>query len=211
MVTIFRELYQLGLGEFYVLLALGAFGIAVIVDRIYALYFKYSVDAKKFFAEVQKRVMADRVDDAIRLCSDAPLPQVVKHGLMKHDMGVEAVEIAINEKATEVIPIIERRTHYLSMVANASTMTGLLGTVMGMILCFRAVAGVEPSKKATILAQGISVAMNSTALSLIIAVPMIIVYSFIQAKSQKLVEDIRTVSQQTVNLFRIKEQKQEEM
>ncbi|MGB9599636.1 MAG: MotA/TolQ/ExbB proton channel family protein, partial [Myxococcota bacterium] len=67
------------------------------------------------------------------------------------------------------------------------------------------------SKKATILAQGISVAMNSTALSLIIAVPMIIVYSFIQAKSQKLVEDIRTVSQQTVNLFRIKEQKQEEM
>ncbi|MCX7959054.1 MAG: hypothetical protein N3B13_08405, partial [Deltaproteobacteria bacterium] len=62
MVTIFRELYQLGLGEFYVLLALGAFGIAVIVDRIYSLYFKYSVDAKKFFAEVQKRVMADRVD-----------------------------------------------------------------------------------------------------------------------------------------------------
>ncbi|MCX7942980.1 MAG: MotA/TolQ/ExbB proton channel family protein [Deltaproteobacteria bacterium] len=211
MVTIFRELYQLGVWEFYALLGLAAFGIAIVADRFYSLFFKYSLDAKKFFAEIQKRVMADRIDDAIRLCNDAPLAQVIKHGLMKHDMGVEAIEIAINEKATEVIPLIERRTHYLSMVANASTMTGLLGTVMGMILCFRAVAGVEPSKKATILAQGISVAMNCTALSLIVAVPAIVVYSFIQAKSQKLVEDIRTVSQQTVNLFRIKEQKQEDM
>jgi biopolymer transport protein ExbB/TolQ len=94
------------------------------------------------------------------------------------------------------------------MVANASTMLGLLGTVSGMILCFRAVAGVDPAKKATVLAQGVSVAMNSTAMGLMVAVPCIIVFSFLQAKSQQLVEDIRTVSQQTVNLFRIKQEKE---
>ena len=208
MITVIRELYQLGAWEFYAMLIMGVFGLAVTVDRIYVLYFKQSVDARKFFAELQKRVMADKIDDAIRLCNDAPLPMIVKHGLMKAEMGVDAIEIAINEKATELIPLIEHRTHYLSMVANAATMLGLLGTVSGMILCFRAVAGVEPSKKATILAQGVSVAMNSTALGLMVAVPCIVIYSVIQAKSMKLVEDIRTVSQQTVNLFRIKEDKE---
>ena len=208
MITVIRELYQLGAWEFYAMLLMGVFGLAVTVDRVYALYFKQSVDARKFFAELQKRVMADKIDDAIRLCNDAPLPLIVKHGLMKAEMGVDAIETAINEKATELIPKIEHRIHYLSMVANASTMLGLLGTVSGMILCFRAVAGVEPSKKATILAQGVSVAMNSTALGLMVAVPCIVIYSVIQAKSMGLVEDIRTVSQQTVNLFRIKEDKE---
>jgi biopolymer transport protein ExbB/TolQ len=208
MITVIRELYSLGAWEFYAMLIMGIFGLAVCIDRFYQLYFKQSVDAKKFFAELQKRVMADKIDDAIRLCNDAPLPLVIKHGLMKAEMGVDAIEIAINEKATEMIPVIEQRTHYLSMVANAATMLGLLGTVSGMILCFRAVAGVEPSKKATILAQGVSVAMNSTALGLMVAVPCIVIYSFFQAKSTKLVEDIRVVSQQTVNLFRIKEQKE---
>ena len=209
MITVIRELYQLGAWEFYAMLLMGVFGLAVTVDRFYQLYFKQSVDARKFFAELQKRIMADKIDDAIRLCNDAPLPVIVKHGLMKAEMGVDAIETAINEKATELIPQIEHRIHYLSMVANASTMLGLLGTVSGMILCFRAVAGVDPSKKATVLAQGVSVAMNSTALGLMVAVPCIIVYSFLQAKSQKLVEDIRTVSQQTVNLFRIKQEKEE--
>jgi len=208
MITVIRELYSLGAWEFYGMLLMGIFGLAVCIDRFYQLYFKQSVDAKKFFAELQKRVMADKIDDAIRLCSDAPLPQVVKAGLMKAEMGVDAIETAINEKATELIPRLEARTHYLGMVANASTMLGLLGTVSGMILCFRAVAGVDPAKKATVLAQGVSVAMNSTAMGLMVAVPCIIVFSFLQAKSQQLVEDIRTVSQQTVNLFRIKQEKE---
>ena len=208
MITVIKQLYSLGAWEFYGMLIMAVFGLAVFIDRFYALYFKESIDAKKFFAEMQKRIMADKIDDAIRLCNNAPLAQVVKSGLMKADMGVDAIETAINEKATELIPTLEHRTHYLSMVANAATMLGLLGTVSGMILCFQAVAGVEPSKKATILAQGVSVAMNSTALGLMVAVPCIIVFSFLQAKSQQLVEDIRTVSQQTVNLFRIKEDKE---
>ena len=89
MITVIRELYSLGAWEFYGMLLMGIFGLAVCIDRFYQLYFKQSVDAKKFFAELQKRVMADKIDDAIRLCSDAPLPQVVKAGLMKAEMGVK--------------------------------------------------------------------------------------------------------------------------
>lgn len=209
MLTAIRELYQLGTVEFYIqiVVSIGAFGI--MIERAYLLWFKYSVDAKKFFAEVQKRVMANKVDDAVRMCNDAPLPMVVKAGLLKADFRVIDIEQAMDEASLEAIPKIEVRIPYLAMLSNAATLIGLLGTIEGMILCFRAVAGVEPAKKAAILSQGISTAMNATALGLSIAIPCVVVHSFLSAKSISLIDDIKVTSAAVVNLFRIKKAEQE--
>jgi biopolymer transport protein ExbB/TolQ len=209
MFTAIRELYHLGTAEFYIQILVSILALAVMIERAYMLYLKYSVDAKKFFAEIQKRVLADKVEEAIRMCDSTPLAIVVKAGLMKADFRVIDIEQAMDEASLEAIPIIEKRTPYLAMLSNAAVLIGLLGTIEGMIMCFRAVAGVEPAKKASILSQGIAVAMNATAFGLFIAIPCVIIHSVYSAKSIALVDDIKITSAAVVNLFRIKKAEQE--
>ena len=209
MITAIRELYQLGTEEFYFQVAMLIFGIALIIERAYALYFKDSVNARAFLSEIQKRVMADKIDEAVRMCTERPLDSVVKAGLLKADFRIIDIEQAMDEASLEAIPHLEKRIPYLAMVSNAAVLTGLLGTISGMIMCFRAVAGVEPAKKASILANGISIAMNATAFGLAIAIPCVIVHSFYTARSVKLIDDIKVTSAAVVNLFRIKKAEEE--
>jgi biopolymer transport protein ExbB len=209
MFTAIRELYQLGTVEFYIQIVVAILSLGIIIERAVSLWGKYNVNSKKFFAEVQKRVLANKVDEAIRLCSDAPLPSVVKAGLLKAEFRVIDIEMAMDEASLEAIPQIEARIPYLAMLSNAAVLIGLLGTIEGMIISFRAVAGVEPAKKASLLSQGISTAMNATALGLTIAIPCVILHSIFSAKSIHLIDDIKVTSAAVVNLFRIKKAEQE--
>ncbi len=208
MITAIRELYQLGTVEFYIQMVVAVFALALMGERGFSLYVKYHVDAKKFFNEIQKRVLAGKVDEAIRYCDDKPLSNVVKAGLLKAEFRVIDIEQAMDEASLDAIPQIEKRLPYLAMLSNAAVLIGLLGTIEGMIISFRAVAGVEPAKKASLLSQGISTAMNATALGLTIAIPCVVAHSFFSAKSIALVDDIKVTSAAVVNLFRIKKAEQ---
>ena len=210
MITAVKELYNLGTWEFYFQIGVGIVGVAFMLERMYMLFFKYPVDAKRFFSEIQKRVMGSKVDDAIRMCTDAPLPTVVKAGLLKADFRVVDIEQAMDEASLEQLPNLNRRIPYLAMLSNAAILTGLLGTISGMILSFRAVAGVEPAKKASLLSQGISIAMNATAFGLMIAIPLVMMHSVFSSRMVKLSDDIKIISAQVVNLFRIKKAEEEE-
>jgi len=192
-----------------VLLALGA---AVIVERFYFLQFHFNLDGRKFFAELKKLLFAKDLEAARDFCGNAPLPKILRAGIdsalghkkAKHKLGLErTVQNAIDEEALSVIPTIEKRIHYLSMIANVSTLMGLLGTIMGLIDSFAAVARpeIDPSQKALLLADGISKAMNTTAYGLMVAIPCMIAYSFLQSKASKIVDEIDEFSVKTVNLI----------
>ncbi|MCG3172799.1 MAG: hypothetical protein GMKNLPBB_00957 [Myxococcota bacterium] len=209
MIHAIKELYNIGSMELWFQLGVSVFALAVIIERIVVLYFRSSLDPKKFFQEVQKRVMSGNVDDAIRMCGSAPIAKVVKAGLLKSEFRVIDIEQAMDEASLEAIPELEKRLPYLAMASNAAVLIGLLGTIEGMIQCFAAVAGADPAKKSAILSKGISVAMNATALGLMIAIPCIVVHSFLSAKSVHLVEDIKVTSAAVVNLFRIKKAEEE--
>jgi biopolymer transport protein ExbB len=86
----------------------------------------------------------------------------------------------------EVIPRLEKRTHYLAMFANIATLLGLLGTILGSIDAFTAVAAVDPSQKAAILSTSISVAMNTTAFGLIVAIPLLFFTPYYKPKQLRL-------------------------
>lgn len=185
---------------YFITLALG-FGVAVTVERALCLMKKFNVDGGRFYAQVRRLVEGGDLAGAVRLCGEAPLPRILRAGLESAGQGERAVQNAIDEASLEVLPLVEKRTHYLSLIANVSTLLGLLGTVQGLIQAFRAVAGADPSQKAALLAQGISMAMNTTAYGLIVAIPCMVAYAVLQSKSTKIVDEIDEYSVKLINLL----------
>jgi len=112
------------------------------------------------------------------------------------------VELAMEEGLMEVLPRLEKRTPYLATFANIATLLGLLGTIMGLISAFTAVANVDPSEKANLLSASISVAMNTTAFGLMAAIPLLLSFSFLQTKTTEIVDSLEMVSVKFINILR---------
>src|SRR5579863_1374064 len=143
----------------YVILFWSILTVGVIVER--ALYlFGASINKDIFLATMQKCILAGDIAKAVKMCSaaNAPLARIVQAGLVKVNRPDEEVQAAMDEAALRELPKISARTSYLALLANLAMLSGLLGTVTGLIKSFGAVAGqsVDPSQKATILANGIS-------------------------------------------------------
>lgn len=178
--------------------------IAVTIDRIIALMFRYNINANAFMAQVQKLVMANNIDRAIKLCNAAPaaaLPKVVKAGLTRANKGAVEIQNAMEEATLEIVPEIQKRTPSLWTIANLATLIGLLGTIFGLIACFRAVGLATPDQKARILAEGIAEAMNNTAYGLGIAVFCMIFHLVLTNKTKRMVEEIDQYSVKLENLL----------
>ena len=95
----------------------------------------------------------------------------------------EDFDAAMEEGMMEIVPRLEKRTHYIATFANVITLVGLLGTIIGLIKGFTAVAQVNPAEKAEMLSASISIAMNNTAFALMVAIPFLLIHSFLQAQA----------------------------
>ncbi|MBT8121490.1 MAG: MotA/TolQ/ExbB proton channel family protein [Gammaproteobacteria bacterium] len=109
------------------------------------------------------------------------------------------VEIAMEEGLMETVPNLEKRTGYLATFANIATLLGLLGTIIGLIQAFTAVASANPSEKADMLSASISVAMNTTAFGLMVAIPLLLIYAVLQTKTTQLVDSLEMASVKFLN------------
>ena len=188
-----------------VILLLGVFAVALACERFKALYFDYSLDAKAFMTKVLKLVEDDKVEEAIAYCganAKKPLAHVIKRILERSDREERDIEQSLDIAAGEVGPGLTKNLGYLQMVSNVVTLVGLLGTVVGLIMSFKAVSFADPSQKQTLLADGISLAMHATALGLLVAIPTMVVYSFLHARQGRLFSDIDTWSSKTIELIR---------
>ncbi len=180
------------------------FGIAIIIERFIFLFFKYNINANQFMAQIQKLVMANNIDRAIKLCNAAPsaaLPKVIKAGLTRANKGEMEIANAVEEATLEVIPNITKRTPTLQSVANIATLLGLLGTIIGLINAFEAVATAPPEMKSQMLTGAISIAMNTTAFGLIVAIPTLAGYVFLNNVTKKIIDEIDQYSVKLQNLL----------
>jgi len=184
--------------------------IGVIVERAMYLYGN-SVNKDVFLATMQKCILAGDVAKAVKMCSasNSPLARIVQAGLMKVNRPDEEVQAAMDEAALRELPKIAARTPYLALLANLAMLSGLLGTVAGLIKSFGAVGGesVDPSQKARILALGISEAMNCTAFGLGSALIALMGYAVLNGKTQALEDDVNEASVQVLNLVVANRQK----
>ncbi len=186
----------------YAITACLIFGAAVSIERLYFLIKKFDVDGRKFYNELTKLIQNGDVNAARALCnSDAPLPRILGAGLSNASKSETAIQNAVDEEALSIIPSIEKRTPYISMVANVSTLLGLIGTIQGLIYAFDALANADPSQKGALLAQGIAMAMYTTYYGLMVAIPHMIVYSVIQAKTTKVITEIDEYSVKFINFL----------
>jgi biopolymer transport protein ExbB len=111
----------------------------------------------------------------------------------------EDIEIAMEESMMEIIPQLEKRTSYLALLANIATLLGLLGTIMGLIEAFTAVANANPAEKADLLSASISVAMNTTAFGLITAIPLLLVHAKVTSTTGEIVDSLEMASVKALN------------
>ncbi|MCA9543551.1 MAG: MotA/TolQ/ExbB proton channel family protein [Myxococcales bacterium] len=181
-------------------------GLGVIIERFIFLYFKYNINAAAFMAQIQKLVMANNIDRAIKLCNAAPsaaLPKVVKAGLTRANKGPEEIQNAVEEATLEIVPVVTKRTTVLAQIANIATLLGLLGTILGLITAFEALGNenVPPDERTKLLARGISMAMNTTAFGLIVAIPCLGAQVFLASVTKKIIDEIDHYSVKLENLL----------
>jgi biopolymer transport protein ExbB/TolQ len=170
-----------------------AISVSFVLERSMRLFFHYSVDGASFMFEIQKYILANDLDGAIRLCNGAgkaALPKVIKAGLQRASRDETQIQNAIDAASLEVIPKLERRLPYLALIANIATLFGLLGTITGLIRSFGAIAMADPAQRQAILGKGISEAMNATAFGLIAAIFTMIAHSILTNKASKITEEI---------------------
>jgi biopolymer transport protein ExbB len=199
-VTFFRE------GGFfmYPVLLVAALGTAVVIERM--LYIsRAAANAEALWQQVKAQLTAQRIEEAIKLCQTRkqPIYQVLLQGLRaaKLSDSRDALQRAMEEAMLDVIPPLERRTPYLPILANVATLLGLLGTIIGVIQAFSAVAAADPAQKAVLLARGISTALNMTAFGLIIAIPLILTYALMQSRTNKIVDALDQYSTKLMNYY----------
>ena len=135
--------------------------------------------------------------------SNQAISRMLGQGLtrMKTASNQDEIETAMEESMMETIPQIEKRTHYLAMFANIATLLGLLGTIIGLIKAFTAVAAVDPALKGEILSTSISVAMNTTAFGLMTAIPLLFIYTVLQTKTTEIIDSLEMATVKFLNLM----------
>jgi biopolymer transport protein ExbB/TolQ len=175
--------------------------LAVIIERAVYLI-KSSIDKDKLLALLKSQVMSGNVQGAIKVCSGNPTPmtRIIQAGLMKFNKSDAEVQAAMDEASLREMPLINKRTGYLAMLANMATLFGLFGTIIGMIKSFGAAANADPATKSTLLAEGIAEAMNCTAWGIGVALIALGGYALLNGKAQSLTDDINEVTVQVVNL-----------
>lgn len=207
------KFFQDGGPFMYPILIVLAIGLAITLERYIHLTVAKTRN-RRMIAKLMPLVAKGEVASASKLAKDstATVSHILLQGIahFKTARRRDDFEAAMDESIMEAIPRLEKRTHYLALFANIATLLGLLGTIIGLIKAFTAVAQVDPSMKAEILSTSISVAMNTTAFGLIVAIPLLFFYTVLQTKTTEIVDSLEMTVVKFVNhLSRVKNANQE--
>ena len=188
----------------YPILFVLALGAAIAIERYMYLTFARQTNRSMW----QKLTPLLKNNDymqamAISSRSKADISKILTYGLtrLQASRSRDEIEMAMEEGLMEIIPRLEKRTHYLATFANIATLLGLLGTIIGLIQAFTAVANANPADKADLLSASISVAMNTTAFGLIVAIPLLIIYAVLQTKTSELVDSMEMATVKFLNVI----------
>ncbi|MEW6682391.1 MAG: MotA/TolQ/ExbB proton channel family protein [Nitrospirota bacterium] len=187
----------------YGILSVLVLGTAIVVERALALLIRGRVNARALWQDLDALIAHDKLADALQRAQavSAPLARVLAAGLAaaQRGEGRESVDRHLEETIREVLPQLEKRIHYLYTLSNVATLIGLLGTVVGLITAFTAVSLADPAQKAALLANGISLALNNTAFGLMVAILLMLAYSFMQSRAARLGDEIDEFSLRLAN------------
>jgi len=196
--------FQTGGAFMYPILVVLALGLAIAIER-YVTLTRARRQSQKNWEEIRPMLEHGKFDEALEIteASQTPVSRLIGYGLARRGSvrRRDDIEIAMEEGMMEIIPQLEKRTHYLALFANIATLLGLLGTIMGLIAAFTAVSNANPAEKADLLSASISVAMNTTAFGLMSGIPLMLMHAYLNTKTSDLVDSLEMASVKTLNLI----------
>jgi len=188
----------------YPILLVFAFGVAIAVERFVTLTMITSKN-QVVWSKVQPLLDNGEFVEAQEMTGDdeSTISQVLNMGLSMQGAvrRREDIEIAMEESMMEIVPRLEKRTPYVALASSVATLLGLLGTIMGLIQAFTAVANANPAEKADLLSASISVAMNTTAFGLMVAIPLLVVHAILTSKTGDIVDSLEMATVKALNVF----------
>jgi len=177
-------------------------GMAVVVERWFQLSRIRSLNRKMWntFYPMLAKGEFDKVKAIVKK-DKSTISQMLDMGLARQGkMRRRAdAEIAMEESMMEIIPRLEKRTPYVALLSNIATLLGLLGTIMGLIEAFTAVANANPAEKADMLSASISVAMNTTAFGLMVAIPLLLCHATLTSTTGQIIDSLEMASVKALN------------
>ena len=188
----------------YPILLVFAVGVAIAVERFVTLT-QVTTKNQVVWEKVQPLLASGEFDEARKMTSEdeSTISQVLNMGLSLQGAvrRREDIEIAMEESMMEIVPRLEKRTPYVALASSIATLLGLLGTIMGLIQAFTAVANANPAEKADLLSASISVAMNTTAFGLMVAIPLLITHAVLTSKTGDIVDSLEMATVKALNVF----------
>jgi biopolymer transport protein ExbB len=188
----------------YPILVVFAVGVGVAIERYVTLTMVTNKN-QQVWDKVQPLLSNGEFDEARKLTSEdeSTISQVLGMGLALQGAvrRREDIEIAMEESMMEIVPRLEKRTPYVALASSIATLLGLLGTIMGLIQAFTAVANANPAEKADLLSASISVAMNTTAFGLMVAIPLLITHAVLTSKTGDIVDSLEMATVKALNVF----------
>ena len=180
-------------------------GLGITIERFMFLG-RVKKANKALWDEVYPSIQKGDTDKALKVVKDneTEIGRILEYGLTRNRSAknVEDVETSMEEALMEVLPRLEARTPFIATFANVATLLGLLGTVQGLIVAFAAIANADPAEKGNLLTSSIAVAMNTTAFGLIVAIPLLLAYAFLQSRTGEVVESLEMASIKLLNALR---------
>ncbi len=194
--------FQKGGMFMYPILLVFLTGMAIAVERWFQLNRVRSVNSKTW-GTLYPMLTKGEFDKVKAVVSEdkSTIARMLGMGLARQGAirRREDIEIAMEESMMEIIPQLEKRTPYVALLSNIATLLGLLGTIMGLIQAFTAVANANPAEKADLLSASISVAMNTTAFGLMSAIPLLLLHAKLTSTTGQIVDSLEMASVKALN------------
>lgn len=198
------KFFQEGGTFMYPVLFAFVIGTAIALERYIKLTYVRHVN-RRIWDKVQPMLVSGSFEEADGMISDdtTEISSILRIGLENLDMKRrrEDIELAMEDNLRDIVPHLEKRTPYVGLFSNISTLLGLLGTIMGLIEAFTAVANANPSEKADLLSASISVAMNTTAFGLMSGIILLIAHTILRSKTLEIIDSLERVSVKTLKII----------
>jgi biopolymer transport protein ExbB/TolQ len=196
----------------YPSLLIMASGLSIAIERFIVLG-RARAENRKMWDRILPMLQGGKFQQVLGYTtkSDTAIGKIVSNGLARLQTARrrEDIDAAMEEGMMEIVPRLEKRTHYIATFANVITLVGLLGTISGLIRAFTAVAQVNPAEKAEMLSASISIAMNNTAFALAVAIPFLLIHSFLNARASEIVDSLEAAKISFLNLVQSQSHTQE--
>lgn len=185
----------------WIILVVFMIGIGFSIERIVYIMLKSSSGRARFLADFGKLISSQQFDQALSLANATSLPiaRVMAAIVGAKNQGRDGMQAACDAVFLTEAPRLTRYVSIISVMASISTLLGLMGTIYGLIFTFDAVANKPAAERPKALADGIAIAMGTTLLGLLSAVPLLVIVGILNMNSERLIQEMEEKGLKIIN------------